>query len=246
MTAPADNTPISVISDAYFDAGLLMEGQTPSSEQIVTGMRRLTDLINFEQTQGIKLWLNVDQPVVLTAGQGTYTLMPGGDVDMAKPLRVIQALYIQPPLTGTTPDFQGIRRPLVPLAWDDYYRLSQVNQQGAINSYFVNKKAAQLDVFFWLIPDTTAATGICRILLQTQVTNFISVTETMNFPIEWRLFLRWALAEELATGQPAAVIERCQSHAERYREALEGWDVEDAPTRFTPDQRVQYYQGRFR
>lgn len=237
MTTPSLNTPAAIIKDAYQDSGLIQQGDSPDSEQIVSGMTRLTDIINYEQTKGIKLWLNVDTSVPLIAGQGTYTFSPTGDVVMAKPLRVIEAYYR---------DSTGIRRPLVVLSWDDYIRLSQINQTGQINSYFVNKKQLELSVFFWLIPDATAATGTAHLLLQTQVTNFISVTEEMNFPIEWRMFLRWALADELATGQPQAIMDRCQQRAETYRDALEGWDVEDAPTQFTADQRGQYATAAFR
>ena len=237
MTAPADNTPISIIGDAYIDAGLLAQGETPGGEQIVEGMRKLTDLINLWQTQGLKLWLNVDTPVTLVDGQGTYTLSPTGDVAMVKPLRVIQAWY---------QDVNAVRRPLTVLSWDEYTRLSQVTQTGAVNSYFVNKQATALSVFFWLIPDATAATGTAHLLLQTQVTNFISVTETMNFPIEWRIALRWGLADEICTGQPQAIMDRCQQRAMAYRTMLEDWDVEDAPTRFTPDQRTQYGSNNFR
>ena len=240
MTAPSDNTPLRIISDAYFEAGKFREGQTANSEQLVSGMRRLTDLINLEQTQGLKLWLNVDTSITLTSGTGTYDLGPtadGGTVNMTKPLRAIEAYYL---------DSTGNRRPLTPLSWDDYVRLSQVNQTGAINSYFVNKKQLVLSVFFWLIPDATAATGTAHLLLQTQVTNFISVTETMNFPIEWRMFLVWGLADILAVGQPQAIMDRCQQRAQMYRQMLEDWDVEDAPTQFTPDQRAQSNTGRFR
>lgn len=237
MTAPADNTPASIIADAYFDAGIVQEGDSPNSEQIVRGMRVLTDLINLEQTQGLKLWLNVDTAVPLVAGQGTYTLSPSGNVVMAKPLRVIAAYYL---------DENANRRPLVPLAWSDYIQLSQVTQTGALNSYFVDKKAVELSVFFWLIPDTNAATGTAHLLLQVQVANFTNVTETMNFPVEWRMFLRWGLADEICTGQPQAIMDRCQQRAELYREKLQGWDVEDAPTRFSPDQRASQGNGRFR
>lgn len=237
MTAPASNTPAAIIGDAYLDTGLLQMGDSPDSEQIVNGMKRLTDIINFEQTQGLKLWLNVDTEVPLVVGQGTYTLSPTGDVIMPKPPRAIEAYY---------KDSNGIRRPLVVLSWDDYIRLSQVNQTGSINSFFVNKKQTELSVFFWLIPDATAATGTAHLLLQTQVTNFINVTEDMNFPVEWRIFLRWALADDLATGQPQAIMDRCSQRAERYRQQLEDWDVEDAPTQFTPDQRSQYATGKFR
>ena len=224
MTTPADSTPASIIQDAYFDSGWLQEGQTCNGEQIVAGMRKLTDLVNLWQTQGLKLWLNVDTPVPLVAGTSTYTLGPAGSVVMPKPLRVLEAWYA---------DATGIRRPLTPLAWNDYSRLSQVTNQGAINSYFVNKQQAQLSVFFWLTPDANAALGVAHLLTQVQVTNFISLTETINFPIEWRIALRWGLADELATGQPQSIMDRCAQRALAYRTALEDWDVEDAPTRFT-------------
>ena len=237
MTTPNDNTPVSIINDAYFDAGLTQEGQVPNSEQIVMGMRKLTDIINLFQTQGLKLWLMEDLPITLTAGTGTYTFGPAGSVAMAKPTRVIDAYY---------EDANHIRRPLVPLAWSEYVRLSKINQTGQLNSYFVDKQQTQLSVFFWLIPDAVAATGTAHLVLQKQVTNFITLTETMNFPIEWRIALRWALADELATGQPQAIMDRCQARAISYRTMLEDWDVEDAPTRFTPDARSQYATGAFR
>lgn len=235
MIAPTDNTPISVIQDAYQDAGLIAEGDSINSEQVVTGLRKLTDLVNLWQTQGIKLWLNVDTTITLVAGTATYTLGPAGSVVMVKPPRVLDAYYR---------DANGLRRPLVPMAWADYIRLSQITQTGAINSYFVDKQATQLSVFFWLVPDATAALGAVHLLLQTQVTNPISVTETMNFPVEWRIALRWGLADEICTGQPQAIMDRCQQRALAYRTALEDWDVEDVSVRFAADTRG--HTGGFR
>lgn len=237
MTAPADNTPASIIEDAYLDAGITQEGQSPNSEQLAVGMRKLTDLINVCQTDGLKLWLNVDTAVTLTAGTGFYTFGPTGTTVMPKPLRAIEAYYL---------DSTGVRRPLVVLSWDDYIRLSQVNQTGPINSYFVDKQQLVLSVFFWLIPDSTAATGTAHLLLQVQVTNFTGLTDTMNFPIEWRMYLRWGLADELATGQPQAIMDRASQRAAMYLQKLTDWDVEDAPTSFAPDQRSMQGYGKFR
>lgn len=240
MTTPNSNTPFAIIKDAYLDSGINQQGDEPDSEQLVDGLRRLTDVINFEQTQGLKLWVNVDTSITLTEGTGTYELGPtasGGTVDMTKPLRVVEAYYL---------DSDSNRRPLNPLAWKDYVQLSQISEEGTINSYFVNKKALTLSVFFWMVPDAEAATGTGHLVLQTQITGPISLTETVNFPIEWRMFLHWALADELATGQPQAIMDRCQQRAERYRTALEDWDVEDAPTSFAPDSRGQYFGNKFR
>lgn len=229
MTTPAYNTPISIISDAYFDAGLIQEGEAINGEQVVSGMRKLTDLVNLWQTQGLKLWLNTEVVVPLVAAKALYLFSPAGDVMMVKPLRVLEAYY---------KNADGIRRPLTPLAWADYTKLSKLTQTGQINSYFVDKQQSAMSVAFWPVPDAVAATGTVGLLVQSQVTNFINVTETVNFPAEWRIALRWGLADEICTGQPQAIMDRCQSRASTYRAALEDWDVEDAPTRFAVDTRV--------
>ena len=90
MTVPANfNTPDRIIRMGLKDAGLLQEGDDPSPEQFADGMNRLNDLINFWQTQGIKVWLQSDLTVPLVEGKGTYTLGPTGDVVITKPTRVL-------------------------------------------------------------------------------------------------------------------------------------------------------------
>jgi len=243
MTTPDINTPYAIITDAMMDAGKLQEGDDPSPEQLASNMRRLRDIINTCQTQGLKLFLNQDITVPLVAGQATYTFGPSGDVVMTKPLRVIQGYYLF--TTGS------IRRPLTPLAWNDYLTLGQAGiaaaNQGAINSYFVDKKATPLSVTFWLCPDTTeAANGAVHLLMQIQAANPISLVETTAFPEEWRMYLRWALADDISTGQPQAIMDRCTQRAQSYRTMLENWDVEDARTNFAPDMQRGYPTGGFR
>lgn len=222
---------------AYKDAGLIQDGDEPTSEQYADGLTRLNDVANLWQTQGLKLWLIQDIAIPLVAGQATYTLSPSGNIAMPKPMRVIDAYYL---------DQNNIRRPLVVLSWQDYTRLSQVTQSGQINSYFVNKQQQQLSISFWLVPDVNAATGTAHAVIQNQITQMVSLTDTTAFPMEWSLALRWGLADELATGQPQAIMDRCEKRAMTYRTALEDWDVEDAPTAFAPDSRMLFSQTAFR
>lgn len=242
MTTPTDNTPNAIITDAMVDSGLLMLGEDPSGEQLAQNMRRLRDLINAWQTQGIKLWLNVDTAVTLVAGQATYSFKPSGDVNMVKPLRVIEGYYLY--TTSQT------RRPIYVMSWRDYLTLGQAGtiaaNRGAITQYFVDKQQSELDVTFWLCPDTNeAANGTAHVLLQTQVTQFTGLTDTMNFPLEWRMALHWGLSDEICTGQPDSIVQRCAQRAMMYKGILEDWDVEDAPTQIQPDPRMNM-GGRFR
>lgn len=235
----ASNTCYGIIDDAMHDAGLLQEGEDPNSEQLATNMRRLCDIVNLYQTQGLKLFLLEDLSIPLVNGQSTYTLSPGGSVDMTKPLRGLQGYILS--------TVGNIRRPLTVMSWDDYMRLSQVTgNDGMINSFFINKQAYTLNVFFWNTPDSVEATNTAHILIQTQAANPAMLTEDMSFPQEWRIALRWGLAADICTGQPDSVVRRCEKRAEEFRTMLEDWDVEDAPTRFVIDSRMYGSRGKFK
>lgn len=239
MVAIVSNTVSGIINDAMTDAGYLQEGQEANSEQLATYSRRLCDIINLWQTQGLKLFLLQDFAVNLIADQSQYLLSStSDDVIVDKPLRVLQAYVLD--ATSLT------KRPLVPLSWNEWINLSQTTgNTGAINSYFVDKQATVLKVNVWLTPDTAEALNSLHLLLQTQAANPVSLQDNVSFPQEWRIALRWGLADDICTGQPQAIMDRCAQKAEIYRTALEDWDVEDAPTRFTPGQQAAQQTGSF-
>jgi len=230
-TVPAvSNTVYGIINDAMHDAGYLQEGESPNSEQLATNQRRLCDIINLWQTQGLKLFFNQDIEIPLVASQSLYTLSVGGDVDMTKPLRVLQGYVL------TT---DSVRRPLISISWNDWLNLSQVEANpGAVNSYFIDKQATVLNVHVWQTPDATEALNTLHLLLQVQATNPTNLEENVSFPQEWRIALRWGLADDICTGQPQAIMDRCSQRANQYRTMLEDWDVEDTTTSLTPDSRA--------
>ncbi len=236
MTAPF-NSPSRIIEYAMGDAGLLQTGELPTPEQYTQYSNRLLDLINLWQTQGLKLWLQRDLAIPLVAGKRAYSLGPLGDVSMVKPMRVLQAYSLQS---------SGVRRPLSPLSRDEFTRLSNVSQPGQTNSYFVDKQQLQLVINFWLVPDAQAAQEVAHVILQYQVTNFVTLTEGIEFPQEWFIALRWGLADDICTGQPQAIMDRCAARSLAFRTTLEDWDVEDAATNFQVDSRGMGQYSRFR
>ena len=249
MTTPNTiSTGYGIICDAMKDVGKLRAGGRPDSEALMENQRRLNKLINFYMTQGLKLWL-IEQllltllpPLPNGNGVALYSLGPSGTVVMQKPLKVISAYYVY---TNTTPTTQY---PLVPMSYpDEYMRLANLLAPGPVNSYAVDKQQLTLNVYLWNPPDAfTAANGVVDLLIGQSVTNFAGLTDTMQFPIEWGLLLEWGLAEQISTGQPIAIQARAAAMAEKYRQALEDWDVEDADTMFQPDQRMYQNTGRFK
>lgn len=227
-----------IVTKAYERAGLMTIGGTPSTAQFQRGIDALNDIINLEATQGLKLWLVEDISIPLTAGKTTYSMGAAGDVNMTKPLQVFQGYY---QYTNAS------KLPLVLLSKDEWTRLSQTNIPGSLNSFYPDKQLSYIYINFYNTPDaTTAGGGVAHVIARTAPTNLVVTTDTTGFPPEWYLFLIWSLADEMAVSQPADVQQRCQQRAGMYRAALEGFDVEDAQTFFTPDTRMMYRQGEFR
>lgn len=241
MTTPVtDNTGYSILCGAMWKACLLPEGDEPDSEVIAKHMRTLNQLINSViQIQGIRLWLQQDTPVVLTAGVGLYSFGPTGTITMTKPMQVTDQYYLYSIANGAT------RRPVFKISRQQWDMLSVTNQQGPITQIFVDPQQTVLNVNTWLVPDANEALGTLHLVLREQVTNFVGITDVMNFPIEWALPLEWGLASEICQGQPQAVISRCDAKAAYYLQKLEEWDAEqDTSILLQPDQRL-FQRQRF-
>ena len=222
------NTADRIIRMAMQNAKLLQKGENPDPEDYADMMNRLNDIINLEQTQGLKLWLNSAINLPLLNGVGKYVLGLGSTLPRA--LRILEAYFVYP---------SGSSYPLNPVSWNEYGLLSGKGQPGSPNSFFVDKGQDNLSVILWPVPDLQAALGTLQLVQQAAVTNLIKINDTMNFPPEWFIFLHWALADDISSGQSEAIMARCTNKANAYRQALQDWDVEDASTSFSPS-----YQGR--
>lgn len=237
MTTPVYfSSPNRVIENAYFEAGKLEEGEEPNSEMLARGMNRLSDLMSLWQTQGLKLWLQTDLSVTLTAGLGQYRLGPTGNVVMTRPTRNVSAYYS---------DQNKVDRPVFIYSREDWDTLSQKSIQGPINAVFPDKQVPYLIINCWQTPDAITALGILHLIIQQQQPTPVALTDSLVFGPEWFLALIWGLADQFTTGQPQAVINKCKSNCEQYRTMLEDWDVEDASTTFTPDTRLQFSASKF-
>ena len=231
-------TVLSILNGAAQNAGIIGVGQSLDSESMADYLLRYNDLINLWQTQGLKLWTRQDLSIPLTLGDGIYNLGVGQNVPMTKPLRVVEA-YVMVTSGGT-------KRPVRIISWEEWSRLSQINQNGQINQIFVDHQQTYLGINTWQLPDASEILNTLHLVIQGQVTNATNLLDDVDFPIEWMMGLKWGLADEVCTGQPSSIVARCQQRAQMYREALEGWDTEDVPIMFVPDPQSQYDGGKFR
>ena len=236
-TMASAGTAQAIIRLAHMNAGLIQSGDEPGGIQYADGMLRLNSLVNFLQIKGLKLWLIEDLAIPLVVGQQMYSMGPSGNYVIAKPLRVTQAYFL---------DTSSVQTPLVNLSYSDYKMLSQVNQQGALSSYMIDRQLTTTNVYVWNVPDSVAATGTLHVIARTQTPQMVSLSDNTAFPPEWALTLEWGLANLLTTGQPDSIVSRCQQMADYFREELENSDVEDSSVSFAPDNRSMYFESGFR
>jgi len=239
MPTAESNNAYGVISDAMVDAGWLQEGERPNSEQLATNMRRLSDIINLWQIQGLMLFLQQEITLPMVVGKSKYIIGPiGPDLVMPRPARILSG-YIQ--------DVNEIRRPLTIISREEWDLLPEITgNNGEVNSFFVDKQASTLNLHLWMPPNSTEVLNTATFLAQVKATNPINLTDLTSFPQNWRIALRWGLADDICTGQPETIMARCQNKAMIYRQALSDWDVEDAPTYFSVNSRFYMNQGRFK
>lgn len=232
MPVAVSNTAYGIINDAMHDAGLLKSGVEPNSEQLATNLRRLCDIINMWQLDGIKLFLYEEYSVTLVAGTNTYTVNQAVGVLPNKNLRIDFGRVETP--TGT-------KRPIDPISWEEWNRLS-TDSSGAVVGFFQDRQATSLTVKVWNTPDSTEALNTLVLTIRKQALNPFNLEADISFPQEWRLALRWALADDICTGQPDTIMARCAGKAQQFKEVLEGFDVETAQTTFAPSS--HYYGSR--
>jgi len=241
MTAIAQlnlNTPDAIIRGGLFEAQLLEPGSSPTSEQLARGMEVLNQIVQFHATQGMKLFLWQDLTGPLVAGQASYTITANMGNFNTNPLQAREVYYLQP---------SGAQYPLTPFSWNEWSMLSERSQQGVPVNYFLDKQSTAFNFWPWPIPDANGAQGVIHTVVRVRPQQMVQLTEQTIFPPEWAIFLRWAVADEMCTGQPQGIITRCREKMEYYRTALEGFDVEDqASTQFQVSPQMGYGRSRFR
>lgn len=226
----------AIITSAYRDAQKLGRLAILAADQEAEGLEKLADLTNMWITRGMKLFLEEEVTVPLVAGKAVYSIMPGGDINMARPIKVLNVSYW---LSDDT------SHPIFSIGRDEWSSLSQRAAAGSVNQFYSETLFDRVNLHLTQVPDATNALGSLRVVVKRQAVNPITIDASILFPPEWAIALRWGLADEIATGMPESVQQRCQVRAQTYRQALEDYDVEDVEVVLQPDSRMFGF-SRFR
>lgn len=221
---------------------VLQDGQAPSAAQLTSGAEDLNTLITAWQARGLQLWTYQWLPIPMQQNKNTYTIGPSGaDVTSVRPLRLmLSGSYLH----STT----GFDRPLNVLSRTEYAQMSEKSFDDTVNSIYYQPGIDSGSTTspstgygtLYVFSNAINSTDIVVCNFQRPIYVMTSGTDEFDFPCEWYLAIRYALAVVMADQYeiPQSRLIRLSKQAAEHHKKLLDWSVEQSGFRFIPDQRL--------
>lgn len=186
-----------IIEDAYRNIGCLAEGETLTSYRETFALRQLNMMIKSWTTKGYHLWTILHGLMPLVPGQRVYTIGAGGDYNIARPLRILQASYRE--------GLQGNETPLKIISQRDYRESPDyMTSTGRPNELFYfpdftgSSRTPKGGIYLKPIPSTAEAGGYISFTYSQYIQDIDNCPgDDVPLPVEWADALVWNLALRL-------------------------------------------------
>lgn len=184
-------TPIEIITLALKDSGVLGVGQTALAEDANDAFTRLNYMLAQWARKRWLVWHLKDVSKVST-GATSYTVMTGGDFNVARPDR-IEAAFIRQLSTGS---INAIDTPLIILeAREDYNRIALKTMQSFSNYVFYDSAYPNGVLYPWPVPQ--ADIYEIHITVKEPISQFTTLNQTIVMPPEYMAALHYNLIQRL-------------------------------------------------
>ena len=221
-----------IIKGALRLCGALAVGETPSVDQVTEASEALNMLVKAWQADGMALWARGEYTLPLTLSTQSYNIGIGQTVNIAKPLKITQAILHD---TQTNVDI-----PMRIITRDEYLRLGNKTTTGQpIQIYYDPQR--DHGVLYVYPPANSSAVSYKQIKFtyQKPFEDFDASTDNPDFPQEWYEALKYGLASRLAGEYGISMDDRRQLMQEAIlikNEAL-SFGTEEGSFYFTADYR---------
>lgn len=227
-----------IIRAAMRECGALDPTGIPSPTDYTNIGLALNMLLKYWVKDGIPLWKVSTLTLPMVANQITYSIGTlGPDLVTDRPLRVLEAEIV------TIANSQSIQ--LWSLSREQYVELSgKFISFGIPTQYWFQPLGSEATeqsatISFYPIPSASATWNVLLKALQ-PITNAINLTDVLDFPSEYYLPLKWALAYEIANEYPVSDSRyaRIEKRAISSKEEIAEWGQElDVEVRLKYDRR---------
>ena len=127
--------------------------------------------------------------------------------------------------------------PMYPMSHKEYNSLTNKTQTGTILNYYCDAQRDETQMYVWPIAGNSEMDEVIRMSVQRPVYDFDASTDNPDFPQEWLLALAYNTAYVAAPvyGLSDQRFSRVASGAERFKNELLDWSVEDGSLFLSPE-----------
>jgi len=218
-------TQTEVIYEALQIIGVYDPEETIEAADFDTCSRSLNMMLKTWAADGVKLWKRKTATLTLVADQKSYTLGPGGDLVINKPLRIIEARRIQ----------DSIDTPLMPISWQEYTNLSSKATASIPTQYHYQPGISTGTFYIWPVADSSAASNITvELSYFSYLEDMDAISNNFDLPTEWLETIAFNLAVRIAPKfqRPLSAIPEVVQFAQGLYQQLRSWDEEDTSVYF--------------
>ena len=209
-------TPLDIITNALDSIGAHAPGEPVDSSLANQAFTMLNDLLDMESNTDFMV-LSTSEVIAPIGGMGTdITIGPGGMINAARPLGINSAFV----------RVSNIDYPVACINVEQYelIGLKQLNGPWPRALYYNSGNPLGL-IKFWPNPSQ----GEIHLFVNQVFTQFATLTDTVQFPQGYLMWLRWGLAELLmpAYGKTdPAMYEMVKKNAKRAVSAIKGTNMD--------------------
>lgn len=191
----ATQTARALIARSLREIGALAAGETPTGTEASDGLLKLNELLEAWSLERLMVYAIAEVSHTLTAGDETYTIGSGGNINTARPERIENAVMRE---IGTNLDI-----PIRLLTRDEYAFISLKQTESTWARWLYNDEAYPLSTLtLWPVPSTSDKQLV--LWLWQPLTAIATLDTSVNLPPGYSRALRLNLAMEMATeyGRP--------------------------------------------
>ncbi len=179
-------TALDLINSSMRLATILASGETATADEAVDGLKSLNDILENWSLENLSVWQSDNATLALTVGQASYTVGAGGDLNMARPVRVGSASFAR---------VSGADFPIEPWSLAEYNQIA-VKDIGGIPQRLVYLNEYPLgQIILYPVPSQAMTLH----LMYDRVLAFpLTLATVLAFPPGYEKALRYTLANNLA------------------------------------------------
>ena len=186
-------TALDVITAALLRINAIAPGENPTAAEGATGLATLHDMLDAWMIERLMLWAIQRLVFPLTAGKQSYTVGPGGDFNIPRPVKIDRMGIL-----SFANSAQPMELPIVYLTVADWNRVPVKNIQSSLPVEVWDDGDFPLRTMnFWAIPN--GAIPVSAVLyVWAQLQQFVDLSTDYQFPPGYTECLKYNLAYRLS------------------------------------------------